>query len=104
VPTFLSSASISTVIPELQTQIDAAIAALPPAHWRPPIKGEIVESPDTGYIRLQDRAFPYRFGLVIESANLEQSVYRCTHHQKKTQNTRKAEEEDRKRVVTQTQA
>ena len=52
IPTFPSSASISTVAPELQTQIEKATAALPPAHRRAPVKGEIVESPDAGDIRL----------------------------------------------------
>ena len=52
IPTFPSSASISTVAPELQTQIEKATAALPPAHRRAPVKGEIVESPDARDIRL----------------------------------------------------
>jgi hypothetical protein len=104
VPTFPSAASVSIVTPELQTQIDAAVAALPPSHRRPPIKGEIVESPDAGYTRLQDWAFTHKFALVIESANSDRTVYRCTHHQKKTRNTRKTNEEDRKRVETQTRA
>jgi hypothetical protein len=41
----------SSVTPELQAQIDEAVAALPAAHRRPPIIGEIVESPDSGYVR-----------------------------------------------------
>jgi hypothetical protein len=45
VPSFASLVSASIVTPELQAHIDAAIAALPPAHCRPPTKGEIVESP-----------------------------------------------------------
>jgi hypothetical protein len=98
VPTFSSSASISTVTLELQTQIENATAALPPAHRRAPVKGELVESLDARYIWLQDWAFTHRFALVIESANVERTTYRCAHHQKKTWNSRKTEEGDRKRV------
>jgi hypothetical protein len=54
VPTFASALSSSSVTPELQAQIDDAIAALPPAHCWPPTKSEFVESPASGYIRLQD--------------------------------------------------
>jgi len=54
VPTFASALSVSSVTPELQSQIDEAIAILPPAHRRPPLKGEIVESPASGYAQLQD--------------------------------------------------
>ena len=37
-PAFASVLSSSSVIPELQFQIDQAIATLPPAHRRPPLK------------------------------------------------------------------
>lgn len=84
VPTFPFVASTSTVTLELQSQIDAAIAALPPTHRIPPTKGEIVESPDAGFVRLQDWAFTYKFALVIESAGSVRTVFRCTHYQKKT--------------------
>ena len=103
-PIFTSAASCSTVTPDLQQQIDAAIAALPPLHRTPPIKGEIVESPQTGYVRLQDWAFTHRFALVIETATDRRTIFRCSHYQKKTRNTRKTAEADRKRVQTQTQA
>jgi hypothetical protein len=54
VPTFVSALSSSSVTPELQAQIDEAVAALPAAYRRPPIKGEIVKSLDSGYVQLQD--------------------------------------------------
>jgi hypothetical protein len=104
IPTFASLVSASTVTPELRAHIDEAIAALPPAHCRPPTKGEIVESPSSGYVRLQDWAFTHGFALAIESANAERTMFRCTRHQKKTRNTRKTEEADRRRVETHTQA
>jgi hypothetical protein len=75
VPTFASALSSSSVTLELQSQIDEAIAMLPPAHRRPLLKGEIVESPASRYIRLQDWAFIHRFCLVIESANAERTVF-----------------------------
>jgi hypothetical protein len=49
IPTFPSSASVSTMTAELQTQIENATAALPPVHRKAPVKGEVVESPDAGY-------------------------------------------------------
>jgi hypothetical protein len=52
VPTFASVLSVSSVTLELQSQIDEAIATLPPAHRRPPLKGKIVESPASGYVQL----------------------------------------------------
>jgi len=72
--------SASTVTLKLQAHIDGAIAALPPAHRRPPTKGEIVESPSSRYVRLQDWAFTYRFALAIELANAERTMFRCTYH------------------------
>jgi len=104
VPTFATALSSSTVTPELQSQIDEAITTLPPAHCRPPLKGEVVESPASGYIRLQDWAFTHGFCLVIESAKGDRTQFRCVHHQKKTRNTRKTTEADRQRVETSTQA
>lgn len=77
---------------------------MPPAYRRPPTKGEIVESLESGFARLQDWAFTHCFALVIESASSDRTIYRCTHHQKKTQNTRKTAEDDCKRVETHTQA
>jgi hypothetical protein len=102
VPTFASALSSSSVTLELQAQIDDTIVALPPAHCRPPTKGEFAESPASGYIRLQDWAFAYGFSLVIESASGDRTQFRCVHHQKKTRNTRKTAEADRQRVETST--
>jgi hypothetical protein len=104
VPTFASALSLSSVTPELQAQINEAVAALPAAHRRPPIKGEIIESPDSGHVRLQNWAFIHGFSLVIESANTERTIFRCSHHLKKPRNTQKTAEADRQRVKTYTQA
>jgi hypothetical protein len=104
VPIFVSALSSSSVTPELQAQIDEAVATLPAAYRRLPIESEIVESPDSGYIRLQDWAFIHGFSLVIESANVERIIFRCSHYPKKPRNTRKTVEADRQRVETHTQA
>ena len=102
-PTFVSAASVSTVTPGLAAQIDAAVAALPTAHRLAPTVGEIVESKAAAFERLQNWAFTHHFALVIESANARRVLFQCTHHKKKTQNTRKTEEADRIRVQTKTQ-
>jgi hypothetical protein len=86
IPTFASALSLSTITPELQSQIDDVIAALLAARQRPPTKGEIVESPASGYTRLQDWAFTYGFCLAIESASGDRTQLRCVH-QKKIQGT-----------------
>lgn len=72
-PTFASAPSSTFVTPKLQAQIGDAVAALPLAHRRPPTKGEIVESPNSGYARLQDWSFIYRFCLAIELGNAERT-------------------------------
>jgi MULE transposase domain len=107
-PTFASEASM-TVTLDLQSQIDAAIAALPPVHCAAPYEKERAESTEAAFIRLQDWAFTKGFALVIESNKYEAGVlnwviFRCSYHLKKARNTRKTKEEDRQRVETKTQA
>ena len=103
-PTFSSAASSSSVTPSLQAQIDAAIAALPPTHRQPPFKGEIVESQEAGFLRLQDWAFTHGFALAIESATAKRMRLECVHHKKKTKNSQTTPEEARERVETQTKS
>jgi hypothetical protein len=103
-PIFASTAAVGTVTALLQSQIDAATATLPPAHRQPPRKGEIVQSKEAALQRLQDWAFTHGFALVTESSNAERVVYQCSHHKKKTRNSRKTSEEDRIRVQTTTQS
>jgi hypothetical protein len=43
-----------TVTAELRAQLDAAVAALPPAHRLNPTENEPTDSRDTALIRLQD--------------------------------------------------
>ena len=101
-PTFSSPASLTSVTPELQAQIDAATAALPAAHRRAPYKGEIVDSKEAALERLQDWAFTYGFAIAIESGSKNRVRFECVHHKKKTRNTRKTAEDDRARVETRT--
>ena len=100
-PTFSSAASSSSVTPSLQAQIDDAIAALPLTHRQPPFKGEIVESKEAGYRRLQDWAFTHGFALAIESANAKRMRLECVHHEAQTKNRQKTPENARVRVQTQ---
>ncbi len=103
-PTFSSAASVTTVTPVLTAQIQAATAALPTAHRAAPQEREIVESKDAALIRLQNWAFTKGFALATESTKPKRVVFHCTHHRKKTKNSRKTAEADRQRVQTQTQA
>jgi hypothetical protein len=103
-PTFSSPASLSSVTPELQAQIDAAVAALPAAHRRAPYKGEIVDSKEAALQRLQDWAFTHGFAIAIESGSKNRVRFECVHHKKKTKNCRKTAEDDRVRVKTKTQS
>jgi hypothetical protein len=50
-PIFAESSS-ETVTAELRAQLDAAVAALPPAHCLNPIENEQSDSRETAYIRL----------------------------------------------------
>ncbi len=103
-PTFSSPASLNSVTPELQAQIDAAIATLPAAHQRAPYKGEIVDSKEAALQRLQDWAFTHGFAIAIESGSKNRVWFECVHHKKKTRNTRKTTEDDRTQVETKTQS
>jgi hypothetical protein len=51
--TFAETAS-ETVTTELRAQLDAAVAAIPPAHRGDPSRDEIFESKDAAFVRLQD--------------------------------------------------
>jgi hypothetical protein len=73
--TFASALSSSSITLELRAQIDEAINTLPSAHHQPPLKVEIVDSPASGYIRLQDWAFTHRFCFVIESAKGDRTQF-----------------------------
>jgi len=101
-PTFSSAASATTVTPELAVQIEAATAALPAAHRLPPQEREIVESKEAAFQRLQNWAFTQGFALAVESGRADRVVYHCVHHKKKTKNSRKTAEADRRRVETHT--
>jgi hypothetical protein len=108
-PTFLAVVAVNTVTAELQSQPTAAVAALPPSHCVPPTEREFAASKEAAYTHLQDWAFTKGFALVTQSSKTEGGVvnrviYACIHHAKKTRNTCKTAEEDRKRVETKTQA
>src|SRR5277367_1482505 len=107
-PTFAATAS-ETVTAELAAQLSAAIEALPPAHRLAPVEQEPAESRDAAFVRLQDWSFTKGFALVKESAKTYKGqvvrvYFDCIHHKKDTKNSRKLEEDDRKRVQTRTQA
>jgi hypothetical protein len=102
--TFSFAASVTTMTPALAAQIQAATAALPAAHRAAPQEREIVESKEAALLRLQNWAFTKGFALATESTRPKRVVFQCTHHKKKTKNSRKTAEADRQRVQTQTQA
>jgi hypothetical protein len=59
----------TTRTPQLQEQINQAIIALPAEHRLPPYQDEVVDTPEEGYIRLQNWAFTQGYELVIKSSN-----------------------------------
>lgn len=100
-PTFAESTS-ETVTAELRAQLDAAVAALPPAHCLNPSRDEVFESKEAAFSRLQDWAFVKGFAIVKESAKSKKGqVVRlyldCIHHKKATRNTWKLDEVERRR-------
>ena len=103
-PTFSSALASGSVTPQLQAQINAAVAALPASHRTAPYKGEIVESKEAALQRLQDWAFTYGFTIATESGTADRIRFECVHHGKKTRNTRKTSEDERVRVETKTQS
>jgi len=81
-----------TVTTELRAQLDAAVAALPPAHCLNLIENEPTNSRDAALIWLQDWAFTKGFALVTESAKTHKGrvvqVYlECVHYKKETKNS-----------------
>lgn len=103
-PTFSSTVSLSSVTPELQAQIDAAVAALPAAHRQAPVKSEIVESKEAALEQLQNQAFTYGFAIAIESSSAKCMRFDCVHHKKSTKNSCKTPEDAWIRVETKTQS
>jgi hypothetical protein len=107
-PTFAEITS-ETVTAELRAQLDAAVAAIPPAHRHDPSRDEVFESKDAAFVRLQDWAFTKGFAIAIESSKTKNGQVNrlyldCVHHKKNTKNSRKLEEVDRRRLQTKTQA
>ncbi len=96
--------SAPTVTDTLADEIRRAVNALPPAQRIEPQENELVESPDVGYVHLQDWALTQGFALVKESSRPERWVLQCIHHKKETKNWRKTPKEGRKRDWTTSQA
>ncbi len=55
----------------------------------------MVESPDLGYVPLQDWAFTQGFALVKESSRPKRWVLQCIHHKKETKDWCKTPKEAR---------
>jgi hypothetical protein len=96
------------VTSKLRKQLDAAIAALPPAHRLNPTENQAFEAQKAAFDRLQDWAFTKGFAFVTESSKtykgqVNQVYLDCVHYKKATRNTRKLEEGERKRIQTKTQ-
>src|ERR1700722_4302876 len=108
-PTFAAAAAVNnTVTAELQSQLAAAVAALPPSHCLAPTERELSKSKEAAFTRLQDWAFTKGFALAIESSKtkageVNRVVFQCVHHRKKTRNTRKISKVEQARVETKTQ-
>lgn len=107
-PIFAMSAS-ETVTAKLCAQLDAAVAALPPAHCLAPTKNKLSDSWEAAYTWLQDWAFTISFAFVTESAKTHKGqvvcVYlECVHYKKGTRNTRKLTKEKQQQIQTKTQA
>lgn len=96
--------SAPTLTEALADEFRRAVNALPPAHRIEPQENELVESPDVGYVRLQDWAFTQGFALVKESSRPERWVLQCIHHKKETKAWRKTPKEGQKRAWTTSQA
>ena len=91
---------LQTMTPQLRQQVVVATAALPPFHLTSPAEGEIVESLDAGYTRIQNWAFIQGFAIAKESRKPTRQVFERVHHRMGTRNIRGTEEKDRKRTAT----
>ena len=93
----------NTVTPKLANQIEAAVAAIPPAYRQAPTEGELVESKEAAFVQLQDWAFTQGFVLAIESGRKDRVLYQCTYYKNKTRNTCRLTEAEYVRVETKVQ-
>jgi hypothetical protein len=91
---------MSSITPALALQIERAIEAIPPAYREAPVDGTVVPSPNFAFQRIQDWAFTEGYAFVHETSNLQRVRFECVHHKKKTKNSRKTAEVDRRRVST----
>lgn len=90
--------------PDLTKQYLAAIALVPEDHLIPPYEGETFLSKVEAQQRFKDKAFSEGFAVVNGRQSGRNSLHMvCSHHGLATKNTRKLEEDDRKRVNTHVQ-
>lgn len=96
-------ASLTNLPQALQAKLDQARANIPLAHHEMPRNG-IVSNPESAFIHINDWAFLNGHAYVKLSGSAKSGRWRygCIFHSRKeglrTQNTRKIEEKDRKRV------
>jgi hypothetical protein len=91
---------MSLINPELASQIERAIEAIPLAHCEALADRTVVVSPEAAFVQIQDWAFTQGHAFVIESRSHNRVRFDCIYHKKETRNTRKTEEKDRRRVET----
>src|SRR5256885_518842 len=88
---------MSTILPDLQAQINKVIANIPPDHLEAPVHGTAVTSPQAAYEQVQDWAFSQGYAFAIESATDSRVRFECIHHKEETKNCRKLQEEEKSR-------
>lgn len=83
----------------LDDRIRRAMELIPPVHCLVPLDNETFSSLEEGKLQLQDYAFTQGFALASTSFQKGKTVLilDCTHHGKKTRNTRHIENKDRLR-------
>jgi len=88
--------------PQLRAQIAEAINALPISHLTRPAGGEIFTTAEEAKTRVVNWGFSQGYAIVCPSANNNRRrwEFSCIRHGDKTRNSRKLDEADRQRAVT----
>jgi hypothetical protein len=96
---------IVSINPNLQKLVSQARSIVPPDYYYALISGNVVASPKSAFVHIQDWAFLNGFAYVVElgSSAGRRVRYECIFHlrkSKETRNTRDIVKGDRRRVET----
>jgi hypothetical protein len=82
--------------PHLRREVEDLAESFDPGWLLPPEAGELFNTPDAAFRRLQGFAFSQGFAVVTRSTEATRCRFVCIHHSKKTKNIRNLKERVKK--------